>query len=189
MKTIYTFGIIFDTFAKTHPMKKIIVCSLLILTGHFAQAQKFAYVDSDYILKNIPKYQEAQKTLDDLSVKWQNQVEARYTEIDQLYKSYQAEQVLMTEDMKRKKEDEIIQKEKEAKELQKSYFGVDGELFKKRQEIVQPIQEEIYKAIKEVAKLEALAIIFDKATQSNILFADVKYDKSDEILKKLGYSK
>lgn len=170
-------------------MKTILLTSLLSFAAFFAQAQKFAYVDSDYILKNIPSYQDAQKALDELSVKWQNQIEAKYTEIDQMYKAYQAEQVLLTEEMKRKREEDIILKEKEAKDFQKDKFGVDGELFKKRQELVQPLQEEIYNAIKQIAQAEALAIVFDKATQSNILFANNKFDKSDEVLKKLGYSK
>lgn len=170
-------------------MKKIFLILAIQTTALIATAQKFAYVDSDYILKNIPSYQEAQKALDELSVKWQNQIEAKYTEIDQLYKAYQAEQVLLTEELKRKREEEIITKEKEAKDLQKDKFGVDGELFKKRQELVQPIQEAIYKAIKEIAQAEALAIVFDKATESNILFANNKFDKSDDVLKRMGYSK
>ncbi len=170
-------------------MKRLFILVVVTCMGFTTQAQKFAYVDSEYILKNIPAYQDAQKALDELSVKWQNQLEAKYTEIDQLYKAYQAEQVLLTEEMRRKREEEIILKEKEAKEYQKEKFGVEGELFKKRQELVQPIQEEIYKVIKSIAQVEQLALVFDKSTQSNILFANSKFDKSDEVLKKLGYSK
>lgn len=170
-------------------MKKTFLILAMTTVGFASYAQKFAYVDSDYIIKNIPSYQDAQKALDELSVKWQNQLEAKYADIDQLYKSYQAEQVLLTEDMKRKREEDIIQKEKEAKDFQKEKFGVEGELFKKRQELVQPIQEEIYNAIKQIAQAEALAVVFDKSTQSNILFANNKFDKSDEVLKKLGYTK
>jgi outer membrane protein len=169
-------------------MKKLILLPVFFLICiQFTHAQKFAFVDSDYILENIPDYQAAQKELDQLSVKWQNQIEAKYAEIDKLYKSYQAEQVLMTEDMKRKKEDEIIKKEKEAKDYQKSKFGVEGELYKRRQELVKPIQDDIYNAIKEVATVGNYAIIFDKSTQSNVLYANSRYDKSDDILKKLGY--
>ncbi|MCI5058126.1 MAG: OmpH family outer membrane protein [Flavobacteriales bacterium] len=169
-------------------MKKIFLLPLMmIMMISLTQAQKFAFVDTDYILENIPDYQAAQKELDQLSVKWQNQIEAKYAEIDKLYKTYQAEQVLMTEDMKRKKEDEIIKKEKEAKDYQKSKFGVEGELYKRRQELVKPIQDDIYNAIKEVATTGRYAIIFDKSTQSNVLYANSTYDKSDDILKKLGY--
>ena len=119
---------------------------LLFLIGlsTFSFAQKFAYVDTDYILKNIPEYQTAQKQLDELSVKWQQQIEAKYSEIDRLYKAYQAEQILLNEDMKAKRENEIIRKEQEVKDFQKEKFGVEGVLFKKRQELVQPIQDQIY---------------------------------------------
>ena len=171
-------------------MKKkavLLIFTIGLCTSFYAQ--KFAFVDTDVILESIPEYQEAQKELDNLSVKWQNQLEAKYGEIDKMYKAYQAEQVLMTEEMKRKKEDEIIAKEKEAKEYQKSKFGVDGELFKKRQELVQPIQDKIYNAVKEVATEGSYAIIFDSASQSNVLFSNEKYDKSDDVLKKLGYDK
>ena len=170
-------------------MKKLMILASAFLFGSSLFAQKFAFVDSEYILSQIPSYQEAQKALDDLSVRWQEQIEGKYAEVHKMYQSYQAEQVLLTEEMKRKREDEIIKKEQEAKDLQQAKFGVDGELFQKRKELVEPIQEEIYKAIKEVAKLQGLSFMFDKSGQSNILFADSKYDKSDEVLKKLGYNK
>ncbi|PCJ83179.1 MAG: hypothetical protein COA57_11855 [Flavobacteriales bacterium] len=168
--------------------KSIVLLVAIVFVAITATAQRFAFVDTDYILENIPEYKAAQKELDDLSVRWQNQIEAKYAEIDRLYKAYQAEQILLTEDMKRKREDEIIQKEKEAKDYQKSRFGVDGELFTKRKELVEPIQNDIYNAVKELATTSNYAVIFDKASQSNILFADSKYNKSDQILKKLGYS-
>lgn len=171
-------------------MKKIVLITLSLIVIQFGvKAQKFGFVDTGEILENIPEYREAQKELDDLSVKWQNQIEAKYADIDRMYKSYQAEQVLMTDDMKRKREDEIIKKEKEAKDYQKSKFGVDGELFKKRQELVQPIQDKIYNTVKEIATEGNYAIIFDSADQSNILFSSSKYDKSEDVLKKLGYDK
>lgn len=168
--------------------KKLFSLATLLFLGLSVFSQRFAYVDSDYILENIPAYQEAQKELDATSVRWQKQIEEKYEEIDKLYKDYQAEQVLLTEEMKRKREEEIIQKEREAKELQKQKFGVDGALYKKRQELVKPIQEEVFQAIKEIADSGGYGVIFDKAGQSNLLFADEKYDKSDEVLKKLGYS-
>jgi outer membrane protein len=171
-------------------MKKNMLAFLAVMLFSAAGfSQKFGYVDSEYILENIPEYKAAQKELDELSVQWQNQIEAKYSEIDKLYKSFQAEQVLLTEDMKRKRENEIIQKEKDAKEFQKSKFGVEGELFNKRQELVKPIQDKIYNAIKEIAEQGSYAIIFDKSGQSNnVLYANNKYDKSEDVLKKLGYN-
>ncbi|MBL4652075.1 MAG: OmpH family outer membrane protein [Flavobacteriales bacterium] len=170
-------------------MKKLI--ALLIISvglSTYTFAQKFAYVDTDYILENIPEYQEAQKELDNLSVTWQKQIEAKYAEIDRLYKAYQAEQILLNEDMKAKRENEIIRKEQEVKDFQKDKFGVDGALFKKRQELIQPIQDQIYIAIKEIAEAGSYSVILDRAGQSNILYANTRYDKSDDVLKKLGYS-
>lgn len=173
---------------KTGIMKKLTIILLLTIFAGLANAQKFAFVDTDYILDNIPEYKAAQKQLDDLSVQWQKQIEAKYAEIDKLYKAFQQEQILLTEDMKRKRENEIIQKEKEAKDFQKSKFGVDGELFKKRQELVKPLQDKVFAAIKDISTSGNFSIVFDKAGQSNILFADSKYDKSDEVLKKLGFT-
>ncbi len=169
-------------------MKKLLFIILSAIATSFVSAQKFAYVDTDHILENIPDYKAAQKQLDDLSVQWQKQIEAKYSEIDKLYKAFQQEQILLTEDMKHKRENEIIQKEKEAKDFQKSKFGVEGELFKKRQEMVKPIQDKIYAAIKEISIAGNYSMVFDKSVQSNILFADSKYDKSDDVLKKLGYN-
>ena len=150
-------------------------------------AQKIAYIDSEYILKNIPAYESAKQQLDQYAVEWQKEIEKLYAEIDKMYKDYQAEKVLMTEDMKKKRQDEILQKEKEAKELQKKYFGVEGELYKKRQELMKPLQDEIYNAVKEIADEAGYDIIFDVADKTIMLYTNPKYDKSDEVLKKLGY--
>ena len=170
-------------------MKKTVALFLLFIgLSTVSFSQKFAYVDTDYILENIPEYQEAQKQLDELSVQWQKQIEAKYAEIDRLYKAYQAEQILLNEEMKAKRENEIIKKEQEVKEFQKAKFGVDGELFKKRQELIQPIQDQIYNALKEIAEGGSYSVILDRAGQSNILYANSRYDKSDDVLKKLGYS-
>lgn len=163
-----------------------LLLALMVSTG-ISFAQKFAYVDTDYILENIPEYTEAQKSLDEQSVTWQKQIEAKYAEIDRLYKAYQAEQILLTEEMKQQRENEILRKEKEAKDFQKAKFGVEGELFKKRQELVQPIQDQIYNAIKDIAETGSYSVILDRAGQSNVLYANSRYDKSDEVLKKLGY--
>ena len=150
-------------------------------------AQKTAYVDLDYILTNIPEYKSAQEQLDQIAVQWQKEIETRLAEVDRLYKAFQAEEILLTQDMKKKREDEIIAKEKEAKELQKQHFGVDGDLFKKRQELVKPIQDKTYNAIKEMAEKQMIAILFNKSTDLNILFANPKYDKSNDVLEAMGF--
>ena len=164
-----------------------IALAVLFVTGSFAQ--KFAYVDSDYILGQIPKYKEAQSELDKISTTWQKEIEAKFQEVDKLYKNYQQEQILLTDDLKKKREAEIVSKEKEAKDLQKSKFGVDGELFKKRQELVKPIQDEVYNAVKKMAETGNFAIIFDKSSDLTMLYANPKYDESDKILEQMGYSK
>ena len=171
-------------------MQKIIITYVFVVTAAIfsqAHAQKFAYVDTKYILENIPEYKSAQEQLNKISVDWQKEIEAKYAEIDKLYKAFQAEQILLSEEMKRKREEEIIRKEKEAKDLQKQRFGVDGDLFKKRQELVKPIQDKIYDAIKEIATNGGYAVIFDRGGELSMLFADPKYDKSDDVLDKMGY--
>lgn len=170
-------------------MKNFIITSVLsIFMMGFAQAQRYAYVDTEYILKNLESYQDAQKELDRISKQWQTEIEQRYEAIDRLYKAYQAEKVLLTEEMRKEREEEIIKQEEEAKELQRQRFGVEGDLFKRRQELIQPIQEEVYQAIKQVAEGGGYSVIFDKANQSNILYADPRYDKSDRVLSRLGVS-
>ena len=167
-------------------MKKLLIliaiCTLPVLTF----AQRYAYVDSDYILEKIPEFQAAQEELNKLSTQWQKDVEQQFTELENLYKSYQAEQVLLTDDMRKKREEEIVKKEKEAKDFQRTKFGVEGELFKKRQELIKPIQDKVYNAIKDLASSSGLEILFDRAGQSNVIYADDKLDKSDAVLKKMG---
>lgn len=179
-----------EIFKTNNNMKKIIsVLVMVVLTAFTVKAQKIGYVDTDYILNSIPEYKAAQTEIDKLSVDWQKEIEAKYTEIDKLYKAYQADAILLTDDMKKKRENEIINKEKEVKELQKQRFGVDGELFKKRQELVKPLQDKVYSAVKAVAEKSGLAIILDKAGQVAILYANTKYDKSDDVLTYMGYNK
>jgi len=154
-----------------------------------ASAQKFAYVDSHYILSKIPEYKAAQDQLDQISISWQKDIEAKKSEVDQLYKAYKADEVLLTDEMKEKRQSEIDQKEQAVKDLQKQHFGVNGDLFKKRQELVKPIQDKVYSAVSDLAQKDNLAIIFDESSAGgsiNILFANPKYDKSDEILKNMG---
>lgn len=174
-------------------LRSKIICVLLVIFSGFGFAQsgaaKFGYVDTDYILSQIPEYKAAQAELDKTSVQWQKEIEGKYSEVDKLYKAYQADAILLTDEMKKKRENEIVNKEKEVKDLQKSRFGVDGELFKKRQELVKPIQDKVYNAIKTVAEKAGLGFILDKSGQVSILYANSKYDKSDDVLVYLGYKK
>jgi outer membrane protein len=168
-------------------MKKgIISLFVLMFIAGFSFGQKYAYVDTEYILTNIPEYTDAQDYLDDLATEWQKEIEEKFAEIDKLYKDYQAEAILLPEEIKTQKENEIIQKEKEAKDLQKKRFGKDGDLFKKRVELVEPIQEKVYNAIEEIATTRNYAFIFDKGSGSTILFADAKLDLSDDVLDEIG---
>lgn len=169
-------------------MKKLILTFIVATLSLTAFSQRYAYVDTEYILKNLSAYDDAQKELDRLSKQWQTEIEERYQSIDRLYKAYQAEKVLLTEDMRKEREAEIVRKEQEAKDLQRQRFGVDGDLFKKRKELIQPIQDDIYTAIKKVAQGSGYSVIFDKAGKSNILYADPRYDKSDRVLSRLGVS-
>ncbi len=173
---------------KYESMKKYFAL-FLILSGNVVWAQKTAYVDTDYILSNVPEYKMAQETLDKLAADWQKEIDAKYAEIDKLYKAYQADALLLTEDMRKKRENEIINKEKEVRELQKQRFGVDGELFKKRQELVKPVQDKVYNAIKSVAERKGIAFVFDKAGAVTLLYSNSKYDLSEEVIKELGVKK
>lgn len=171
-------------------MKKIILLTAaVVLASAFATAQKYAFVDSDYIRKNIPAFNTAQEQLEKLSKQWEQEVADGYAEVEKMYKAYQNEAVLLSQEMKTKREEAIINREKEVKELQNKYFGIEGELFKKREELIKPIQDEILKAIKEIAVEGSYAVIFDTAAGGNVLYANPKYDISDQVLEKLGYRK
>jgi len=167
--------------------KYIIILFVLMVMAGITSAQKYAFVDTEYILNNIPSYKAAKDKLDNISEEWQKEIETKYSEIEQMYKDYQAEKVLLTDEMRRKREDQIISKEQEVKELQKDYFGQDGSLFKKRQELIKPIQDEIYKAVKDIATEGGYAVIFDTSSGPTMLYTNPRYDVSDEVLEKLGY--
>ena len=168
-------------------MKKVLFIILAIFgLALKAQAQRYCYVDTQYILDNIPEYATAQQEIDRLSLEWQNQVEAKFNRVDRKEKDFQAESILLPEEIKRQRKKEIADLEISAKELQKRYFGIGGELFTKRQELIQPIQDRIFKAIQDVSSEKKYAFVFDKANQSNLLFADPKYDISDLVLRKMG---
>jgi outer membrane protein len=158
--------------------------ALISLTGW---GQRFAFIDSEYIMENIPEVQAAEMEIEQLSVQWQADIEAKFAEIDRLYREYQAEAPLLPEEMKKQREDVIIQKEREAKELQMRRFGRDGDLFRKRQELIKPIQDRIYTAVEEIATRGNYAIIFDKAGGVTMLFTDMRYDLSDDVLQRMGY--
>jgi outer membrane protein len=169
-------------------MKKIVsLLGIMFLAAGFAMAQKYAFVDTEYILNRIPSYKAAQDQLDKQAEDWQTEIETMYDEIEKMYKDFQSEKVLLTEDMQVRREEEIVNREKEVKELQQKYFGRDGSLFKKRQELIKPIQDEVYKAVKEIATEGNFAVIFDTASGANMLYTNPKYDKSDDVLEKLGY--
>jgi len=161
--------------------------AIVFLCNTNANAQKYAYVNTEYILDNIPDYKAALQQLDNQSITWQKEIEDKYAIIDKLYKAYQAEQVLLTEEMKKRRQDEISAKEKDVKDLQKQRFGYEGDLFKKKQELVKPIQDKMYNAVKKLATEQSYAVIFDKSSELIMLYTNPKYDKSDEILLNLGY--
>ena len=167
-------------------MKKLSMFIIAMFLGITAFSQKYAYVDTEYILANIPEYLDAVDILDEFSIKWQKEIEAKFAEIDELYKAYQAEAVLLPEDMKKERENEIIKKEKEAQDLQKQRFGQNGDLFKKRQELIEPIQEKIYNAIETIAETNNYAFVFDRAGSLTILYVKDRYDISDDVLDEVG---
>ncbi len=169
-------------------MRRImLLASLLIATTIASYAQKYAFVDTEYILDNIPAFKAAQQQLDQLSAQYQKELESMHAQIEQMYKDFQAESVLLSEDMKRKREDVIVSKEKEYKNLQRKYFGQDGDLFKKRQGLIKPIQDDIYNAVQEIATEGSYAVIFDKSSGMSMLYTNPKFDLSDQVLQKLGY--
>jgi outer membrane protein len=169
-------------------MKKILtIAALLVFTGMGAYAQRFAYVDSDYILKHIPEYNSSQKQLDALSIQWQQEVDSKFLAIEGLFKAYQADQVLLTEVMRKTRENEIIEKEKEAKEFQRLKFGFEGELFQARTKLIKPIQDRVSKAVQAVAEAQQLDMLFDKNSEITLMYASPRLDKSNDVITRLGY--
>jgi Outer membrane protein len=169
-------------------MKKYFLICFLLFTGFGAFAQKFAYVDTEYILKHLPEYKSALDQMNVLSQQWQEKVDANFTEIDKMYKAYQADQVLLTEDMRKRRENEIIEKEKAAKEFQRKIFGPDGDLFQTRSKLLNPIQDKVTKAIAEIAKVKLLDFIFDKSSEATMMiYASSTYDVSNDVIVRLGF--
>ena len=169
-------------------VKRILPFYLFTFLPLSVSAQKFALVDMDYIFKNIPAYERANEQLNQVSKKWQAEVEALQVEAQTLYKNYQNEVVFLSQEQKKARQDAIVAKEQEAAELKKKYFGPQGELFKKRTALMTPIQEEIYNTIKDIADLRGYQLILDRASDAGIIFGSPKIDISNEVLSKLGYS-
>lgn len=169
-------------------MKKILAICTLALMAITAHAQKFALMDMEYVLKNIPAYERANEQLNQVSKKWQAEVEALNTQAATMYKNYQNEVVFLSKEQKAAKQEEIMLKEKEAADLKKKYFGPEGELFKKRESLMSPIQEEIYNVVKEISEQRGYSLVLDRTSDSAIIFGSPKIDISNEILQKLGYA-
>jgi outer membrane protein len=171
----------------TMPRTALLIAILLFVSVHTGLSQRFAYVDSEYILNNIPEYLAAQDQLEKLAEQWQNEIESRYQEVENLYRSYQQDRVLMSEEMQRKREDEIVKREAEAADLQRKYFGPTGELFNNQEELIRPIQDRVYSAVEEMAQEGNFAVIFDTADSPTMLYTNPRNDMSDDVLKRLGY--
>jgi outer membrane protein len=171
-------------------MKSLFI-SLCLLAGiaFTGNAQKFAMVDMEYIMKNIPSYETANDQLNQISKRWQSEVDAQMQDVQKMYKNYQTELVFLSDDMKTKREEEIVKKEKEVQELKRKYFGPEGELFKKRQSLMKPIQDEVYTAVQGICKEKDMDLVFDKSSAMSVIFTSPKLDISDLVLQKLGYSK
>lgn len=171
-------------------MKRLFLISCLLIVSVWAgTAQKFALIDMEYILKNIPAYEMTNEQLSQVSKKWQNEVEALQQEAQNMYKTYQSDLVFLSAEMKTKREEEIVKKEQEAQDLKRKYFGADGELYKKRESLMKPIQDEIYNAVKEISESRGYQLVVDRASAMSVIFASPKIDISNEVLAKLGYSK
>ena len=168
-------------------MKKLFLI-LMVMTSVNAMAQKFALIDMEYILKNVPAYERAYEQLNQVSKKWQAEVDALTQEAQTLYKNYQSEAVFLSNEQKTQREEAIVAKEKEAAELKRKYFGPEGELYKKRESLMTPIQDEIYNAVKDISDLKGYSLILDRASDAGIIYANPKIDISNEVLSKLGYN-
>ena len=169
-------------------MKKLLFLLLLVtgLNGFVSAQQRYAVIDTKYVLDKIPEYKDADKKLQAISQQWQKEIDDRQSQLDKMYKNYEAEQFMLTDELKKKREDELFLKEKETRELQKRRFGYEGDLFKERQRLVKPIQDKVYNAIQKLALARSYDFVLDKSEGITIIFADPKLDKSDDVLKEMG---
>lgn len=170
-------------------MKKTVLMFVMLLSAMTMSAQKFALLDMEYILKNIPAYERANEQLDQVSKKWQAEVETLNTEASTMYKNYQNEIAFLSQEQKKAKQEQIMAKEKAASELKKKYFGPEGELFKKRESLISPIQDDIYNAVKEISDMRGYSLVLDRSSDQGIIFGSPRIDISNDVLQKLGYAK
>tara|TARA_B110000444_G_scaffold261501_1_gene314297 strand:+ start:1035 stop:1739 length:705 start_codon:yes stop_codon:yes gene_type:complete len=177
----------YTPFLNTKLALTALVFAIYVMGPSYVSAQKFAYIDSDYVLLHMPDYAAAQQELNTYAIEWQEEIEAKLDAADRLEVAYRAERVLLTKEMRQKREQEIVAKRAESKEMQKQKFGVDGELFQMRQELIEPIQQQIFEELKNIAGGSGYMVVFDKSNQSNMLYTNPKYDISDRLIKKLGY--
>lgn len=168
-------------------MKKISLFVIIALMGTFSVfAQKYAIIDTRFILDKMPEYKAAQEQLDKIAADWQRDIDGRQAKLDQLYKNYDAEQVMLSDDLKKKRQDQLFVTEKELRDLQRQRFGFEGDLFKKRQELIKPIQDKVYNAVQKISSQRGYDFVLDKSEGITIIFADPKLDKSEDVLKELG---
>ena len=167
-------------------MKKTLLLAFMLVAGIAGFSQKYAIIDTRYILDKMPDYKQAQKQLDEVAAGWQKDIDGKQTELDGMYKAYEAEQVMLSDDLKKKREDQLFNKEKDLRDLQRKRFGFEGDLFKKRQELIKPIQDKVYNAVQKMAVQRGYDFVLDKSEGITIIFADPKLDKSEDVLKDLG---
>lgn len=167
-------------------MKKLLFSICFMGLGMLGFSQKYAIIDTRYILDKMPDYREAQKQLDAITADWQKEIDGKQADLDKMYKDYEAEQVMLSEDLRKKREDQLFNKEKELRDLQRKRFGFEGDLFKKRQELVKPVQDKVYNAVQRMAVTRGYDFVLDKSEGITIIFADPKLDKSEDVLKDLG---
>lgn len=167
-------------------MKKIVFVALAFFVASFANAQRYAIIDMKYILERLPDYKEAQAQLDEVAGGWQKEIDGMQQELDRMYKNYEAEQVMLSNELKQKREDQLFQKEKTLRDLQRKRFGFEGDLFKKRQELVKPVQDKVYNAVQRISVQRGYDFILDKSEGITVIFADPKLEKSEDVLRELG---
>ena len=167
-------------------MKKIALLLCILSFGVLAQAQKYAIIDTKYILDKMPEYKQANQQLDAFATAWQKEIDGKQKELDKMYRDFEAEQVMLSDDLKRKREDQLFVKEKEIRDLSRQRFGFEGDLFKKKQELVKPIQDKVYNAVQKIAVQRGYDFILDKSEGITVIFADPKLEKSDDVLRELG---
>ena len=167
-------------------MKKILLLTCLLGFGIWGFSQKYAIIDTRFILDKMPEYKTAQAKLDDIAAGWQKEIDSMQSQLDKMYKDYDAEQVMLSEDLKKKREDQLFTKERSLRDLQRKRFGFEGDLFKKRQELIKPVQDKVYNAVQRIASQRGYDFILDKSEGITVIFADPKLDKSEDVLRELG---